>query len=146
VERRGVEGADLVGWPEGQLTTVGVEQQHDIGDRQHSLEPVLDDDHGVVACVRDTCEQLEQCLHAGRIEVRGRLVEDEQVRFVRKHAGDREALLLAARQRRRRAAFEPGEADQPQRVGDTLLHHVARPATVLEAERDLVGDARHHEL
>ena len=48
----------------------------------------------------------------GRVEVRGRLVHDQDRRLHDEHGRDRETLLLPTRQRERRALLEPGEPDR----------------------------------
>ena len=81
-----------------------------------------------------------------RVEVRRRLVEDEHLGPRRQHPGDREALLLAARQAVRPTALEAVEA-RPRRAPRARgPHRVERPGAVLEAERDVVLDSLHDQL
>ncbi len=86
--------------------------------------------------------------HAGAvgIEIRRRLVEHQQSRRRRQHPGDRDPLLLPARETVRMPALEPGEADGGERLRHARPHRHERPAQVLEAEGDVVPDALHHEL
>ena len=57
---------------------------------------MLDQDDGVSAESSQSCDLPEGGVHRRGIEVRGRLVEDEQARPRREEVGDRQALLLAA--------------------------------------------------
>ena len=91
-------------------------------------------------------EPLEERRGATRIEVRRRLVEDQDSGPRREHAGQRQALLLPAREPVRAAtlqATEPGVGDD---LGHSLQHRGAWPAAILEAEGDVVLDALHDQL
>jgi hypothetical protein len=57
---------------------------------------VLDEDHRALAIGEDAAQRLANERGAVRVEVRGRLVEQEQLGAEREDAGEREALLLAA--------------------------------------------------
>ena len=85
------------------------EGHHPVDQGQRLLEPVLDQHHGRVDVVEGLAERRAYQLRTLRIEVRGRLVEQQQPRLQRDHAGDREPLLLAAGQR--------GRVDGPGRYG-----------------------------
>src|SRR5206468_2278845 len=76
----------------------------------------------------------------------GRLVEEEHARPKREDPGDREALLLAAGERRRRAVLGVREADIREGAVDPWPDLRRRNAVVLEAEGDVVAGARHDEL
>ena len=89
---------------------------------------------------------LEHGGTARGIEARRRLVHHEDPRPHRDRAGDRQALLLAARQGHRVPGLEPGQAHGAERVLDPSGHRRPRHAQVLEAERDLVGHRRLAEL
>ena len=92
-------------------------------------------------------QPLGQRRGSGRIEVRRRLVEDEDARARGEHAGQRESLLLPARQgprpALRSAASSPTAASAS---GTRRCIAVRRPAPVLEAERDVILDPLHDEL
>ena len=60
--------------------------------------------------------------------------------------GERQALLLPARQARRPPALEPRQARFRQRHGNPRPHRRALPAPALQAEGDVVLDPLHHEL
>ena len=77
-----------------------------------------------------------------RVELGGRLVEDEDARAHRHDARDRHALLLAAGQRERLAVGEVADRQALQRRVDPRVHLVARHAQVLEAERELLADGQ----
>ena len=61
-------------------------------------------------------EQMQQALRHFGIDIAGRLVGDEQFGPADHRAGDRDALLLAARQRRRTGAGAVGEPDPGQHL------------------------------
>ena len=56
-----------------------------------------------------------------RVELAGRLVGEQQVRAVGQRAGDRDALLLAARQLVRAVASAVGQTDQLEQLRDALV-------------------------
>ena len=80
------------------------------------------------------------------VEVRGRLVEQHEPRAHRESAGEREPLLLAARQRLGRAVERHVEPDRVERRAHPRPDLVARNAEVLAAERDVVADPRQDHL
>ena len=82
-------------------------------------------------------EQVQQALGHVGIDVAGRLVGDEQLGPVDHRAGDRDALLLAARQRRRPGAGAVGEPDP----GEHLAHRALRPPP--RSRRRCAAAARH---
>ena len=66
----------------------------------------------VAPCAVDALEQREHLLLARRVEVAGRLVEQQHARPHDERAGDRDALLLAAGELRRQVVGAVGEADR----------------------------------
>ena len=73
-------------------------------------------------------ELLEQFAHFDarpRVEVAGRLVEQEHFGVVQQHAGDAQPLLHAARQAVDRRVGLVGEVGQRQHVVDGLLDRAA---------------------
>ena len=89
---------------------------------------------------------VEERIRRGRVDLRRRLVEQEQARLERERRRERDALQLAARQLGGPALGEVPGADQLQRLVDPRPDVGRRDADVLEAERDLVRDLRHHDL
>ena len=77
---------------------------------------------------------------AGRVELGGRLVEDEHVGAHRDDAGDGDPLLLAARERERLAVGEVADAEALEHGVDPGVHRLARHAQVLEPEGELLAD------
>jgi len=94
----------------------------------------------------DAGEHAAYRARAVGVEVRGRLVQEKHARSEREDPGDGETLLLAARERGRRAVFAVGEANVSKRAVDPRPDLGCRDAVVLEAERDVVPGARHDEL
>ena len=132
--------------PEGDLAAVAIQEEDAVGERQERLEAVLDDHDRPVAARRQVGQALEHGHRARRVQVGGRLVEDEEARQRRQDVGQGEALLLAARQGARGTRLEAGQAHLREGRRDGRQHPVAVPATVLQPEGDLVGNVRHHEL
>ncbi len=106
---------------------------------------MLDEQHRSLA-VRDEARHREQHLvRAGRVEVRGRLVEHEGARLEREDRGERDALLGPTGQRRDRS-LQARETGLRTRCPDAPGHFFAGDGVILETERDLVVDLEHHEL
>ena len=79
----------------------GVDHSDPVGDRADHLHLVGDQQDGQAEPAVDVLEQRQDGAGGFRIERRGRLVREQQRRSRRQRAGDADALLLAARQRRR---------------------------------------------
>ena len=82
----------------------------------------------------------------GRVELRGRLVENEAGWPQHQCGSDGDPLPLAARERRQAAAAEPERADPIQRLLDAAGHRPGLHAEVLEPEGDLAVDEIEHGL
>ena len=89
---------------------------------------------------------VEKLLGPGRIELRGRLVEQNHARSQRDRRGEAHALKLAARELSSSAVGKMLSTDEL----ECLLHSAAnlgrRRAEVLETKGDLVRDLGHHNL
>src|SRR6185436_15353994 len=116
---------------------------------------VGDDEERAVRALRQAVEELEDLAADGRVEVRGRLVGEEDRWVGDQRARDRDALFLSAREIARQEARALGQADrfdQPRgfvprrlaaealdlrRVGDVLRGGQCRKQVVLlEDETD----------
>ena len=115
-------------------------------------------------CLDDAAQLVAQAQAQLGVEVRERLVEQQELRVVDEAAGERDALHLPARElrhralgvfrrgRRARAPRRPcgavsarGTCAMAQRVGDVLAHRHVRPDRIgLEHHAD-VAQARRHE-
>ncbi len=82
----------------------------------------------------------------GGVEVRGRLIEQQQAGSHREHPGECEALALPAREGARRAVERDLEADRVEGFAHAPPGLLARNPEVLAAERDVVPDAREDDL
>ena len=80
------------------------------------------------------------------VELGRRLVEQQQLRLERQRRGEADALQLAARELDRLPAPEVQRVDGLERALDARPDLGGRSAEVLEPERDLVRDDRHHDL
>ena len=77
-----------------------VEEDRSVRERRGALEPVLGEQHRRPEVGVEAADRGEHVLRALRVELRGRLVEDERVRRGREGARDRGALALAPGERR----------------------------------------------
>jgi hypothetical protein len=80
------------------------------------------------------------------VELRGRLVEEEELRLERERGREAHPLELAARQLGRPPAPEVERVHGGERPLGPWPDLRGRDAQVLEPERDLVGDDRHDHL
>src|SRR5262249_56212217 len=86
--------------------------------RRHHLDPARSND----------ADDVRDRLGRGRVEARGRLVEQENLRLFGEGARQRQPLLLAAGELSRRAAAEAGKADDSGELVDAGSALRARPA------------------
>ena len=89
---------------------------------------------------RQLVEQVRDRHGPRRVELGGRLVEDEDGRAHRDDARDGDPLLLAAGQGERLAVGEMADRQARQRRVDPRVHLRARDAEVLEPEGELLAD------
>ncbi len=85
-------------------------------------------------------EVLEQAVAKPAVERAERLVEEEHARLGRERAGERDALLLAARERSHRAPLEAGEADEVEQLACPRCDSLGRVAAHPQPESDVAGD------
>ena len=78
------------------LDEAAARQKHDVAGEAARLPDVVRRHHDLHARGRNRTHDVLDALGRGRIEARGRLVEEENFRIARERAGQREALLLAA--------------------------------------------------
>ncbi len=98
--------AHFLGRATRDLAPLGVEQEHEVRQRERSIEAMLDDHDRPPARRHQGPQPLEDAGHAGRIEVGGRLIEHEEPGHRGQHVGDRQALLFASGKSRRRPVLE----------------------------------------
>ena len=114
-----VDGAGRLGGDEPAVA----EDRDGVGDRQNVVEEVRDEDDAAAAGAH-AAQHLEQALHLGRRQSRGRLVEDDDARAREQHAGELDQLLQADRQRahaRVRIDIDAEVGEMPART----VHHGA---------------------
>ena len=105
---------DLLGRPD-LLDAAAIHHHHAVGQRHRLGLIVRDIERGHAEPLLDRAELVAH-LHAQLgVEIAQRLVEQQHLRLEHQRARDRDALLLAAGQRRRRALGEILHLDQPQR-------------------------------
>jgi len=89
---------------------------------------------------------LQDLRASGGVQHRGGFVQDDARRTHREHSGDRDPLLLPARQLMRRAAPQRLDLDDPHRFGDPRVDLGLSQAEVLRAEGDVLLDHRGDQL
>ena len=119
-----------------------VEERDAVGVRQRERRMLLGEDDRRT----DVERMLEEGLRALGIELRRRLVEQQQLRSERERRREAHTLQLAARELRDAAGGEVRRPDRVERVRHALRDLTRRRADVLEAERDLRLDAAEHDL
>ena len=110
------------------------------------VDPVFDDDQGRARALHDRLDGAANLRNAHRVEVRGRLIQEKEVRTHRQDGRQREALLLAPRQLRRRMVEGDIQADGVQRVAHARPDVGASHPQVLHAEGHVVADAGQDHL
>ena len=91
--------------------------QDDVAGEPARLAEVVCRHHHLDAARGDVADQILDRFRRGRIEARGRLVEEQDLRILGERACEREPLLLAAGELSRRPVAEAGEPDQRQQLG-----------------------------
>ncbi len=119
-----------------------LEEDHPVDMGEHHGRPVLGEDDGGAGAER----VLEERLGAVGVELRGRLVQQEQARFQRERRGQADALELAAGQLGHPALREMLGADRRERGTHARGDCARRRGDVLEPERDLGLDPPEHDL
>ena len=136
---------DLVEGAVGSDATVG---HHD--DAVHEGRPhvhaMLDDHHRRARAFHDGLNGGAHLSDAARIQVRGRLVQEQQARAHRENRRERQALLLPARQLRRRMIKGHIQAHRIQGVGHARPYLLAGNPQVLHAEGNVVTHAGQDHL
>ncbi len=125
------------------VDNASVLEEHDavrMGKRQ--LRPLFRNDHREPVRTR----VLEERLRGVAIELRRRLVQQQQLRLERERGRKAHALQLAAGQLGDRALGQMFRTDDRQRLEHARLDLARRHAEVLQPERDLGRDAREDHL
>ena len=113
---------------------------------ERGRRPLLGDEHRGAALAREPLDEVEERLRAAGVELRGGLVEQQQLRLERERRGEADPLQLAARELGDVPLGEVLRADRSERGVGARQDLLARRAEVLEPEGDLGLDARHHHL
>ena len=120
-----------------------VAQEDDaVGERERQLGPLLGDDDRAAVRAR----VLEERLGGVAVELRRRLVEQQQLRLERERRREADALQLAARELRDGTLREVLGTDRGKRRERARHDLRRRRAEVLEPERHLGEHARQHDL
>ena len=124
----------------------GVERDHAVGGGEAALEAVLGEHDRGAPLLVDAAQDAEQLVAGHRVELGGRLVEQQQPRPGGQRRAERDALELAAGQLVRRAVEQPGDAERERGLLDPARDRRRAPAAVLERERELGAHRAHHDL
>jgi hypothetical protein len=119
-----------------------LDEEHAVGQPQDSRHPLLGQDDGRPG----GRNRREEELRALRVQLRRRLVEQEQLRPQRERRRETDALQLSSRQLGRPPPGQVERVDRLERVLGARPDLGRRRAGVLEPEGDLVLDASHHDL
>jgi hypothetical protein len=119
-----------------------LEEEHAVGQGKRPRGPLLCEDDGDA----EILDLVEEPLGRLGVELRGRLVEEQQPGPQSERGREADALQLAAGELRRLPAREVGGADGVERLERLRPDLRGRRAQVLEPERDLVLDPGHHDL
>ena len=123
------------------MTRPSAAEVHDaVGVLHDAFEAVFGDDDGRTEVVHEPRDRGEHLFGGGGVERGGRFVEHEHAWVGGQHGADRDALLLAARQRAERPVAERGEPEEVERLLDALAHHVGRQRELLHPVRELFLD------
>jgi hypothetical protein len=95
---------------------------------------------------RQLREELYQLTPSPRIQMRGRLIEQENFRPHGQNARQSSSPLLSSGEMERHAMFKAGESDALERLGHALLHFFGRKTEVQRTERDIIEDTRVENL
>ncbi len=115
---------------------------HAIRDCERTVDALLGKHDGTARRV----DRGEERLRPGDVELRRRLVEQEQLGSERERGGKAHTLQLAARELDRTPPREVRCPDVGERNRDPWPDQLRRHTEVLETEGDLVLDARHDDL
>ena len=92
-----------------------------LGEKDRLLHVMGDEDHGLARALPDAQQFVLHEAAGLRVERAERLVHQEDARVDREGAGDRGALLHAARELRGVAVLEPGQSDEVDEVAGAAL-------------------------
>ena len=110
---------------------------HAVGQRQRLVLAVGDEQGGDAEPALDVAHLLAQPLAQVRRRARERLVEQQDLGLEHERAGDRDPLLLAARELARVARAQAGEADELEHCVDLFADRAPGQAAQLQAEGDV---------
>jgi hypothetical protein len=117
-----------------------------VGEAQAALEPVLGDHDRRVEVLVEPAKQRDQLVAGDRVELRGRLVEQDQLRPAGERRAEGHALELATGELGGRAVEQLRDPERERRLLDGPRHRRRRLPLVLERERELGANRAHHDL
>ena len=117
-----------------------------VGVRQAALEPVLGEDDGGPLFLVEAAQQPDQLVAGDGVELRGRLVEQDERRAAGERRAERDALQLAAGELVRGAVEQVGDAERERGLLDAARDRRGRQPAVLQAEGELRAHGPHDDL
>ena len=123
-----------------------LEREHAVGGGQAALEPVLGEQHRRPPLLVDAPQHAEQLVARDGVELRGRLVEQQQLRAAGERGAERDPLQLAAGELVGRAVQQPGDPERERRLLHPARDRGRREPAVLERERELRAHRAHQHL
>ncbi len=124
----------------GRDGTVGFDLDDPICVLHDPLESVLGQDHRHTQVVHEASDGGKHLFGSGRIQRRGRLVENQDTGVSGQHRSDGHPLLLAARQLMKGPVPQVGDAQEIEGLLDTLAHDIRRNCQLLHAVGKLLLD------
>ncbi len=118
----------------------GAHDRHAVAERERFRLVVGDVESGHRECVEQLPEVVEQAVAEAPVERAERLVQQKDARRRCERAGERDPLLLTARQRRDRPALEARETDEFEHLAHAGLDGIGRIAPHPQPERDVPED------
>src|SRR6516165_7531706 len=115
--------------------------EHDFAGEPLGLAEIVGGHYHLDAARGDLADHVLDRLGRGGIEARGRLIEQEDLRFLGERACERKPLLLAAGELARWPALEPGQTDERAELEGTGSAPRARHAGGGERIADVAGGA-----
>ena len=113
---------------------------------QDPLQTVLGQHNRQLGAISEAHQRLEHILGRKRIELRGRLVKNQDAGPQRKGGCDGDALSLATRKGLQRAVAQRGQIEQAKHLLHARSHLFRWHSLVLQSEGYLILDPIHHEL
>ena len=122
------------------------DREHAVGGRQAALEALLDQHNGGVTLLVEAAQLPDQLVARDRVQLRGGLVEQHQLRAGGERAGEGHPLQLPARELGGGTVEQVRDAEGERGFLHRARHGCGPQAAVLQCEGDLRAHRGHHDL